>query len=61
MTDKLKTIELKRARRAKQFAPKLDVRALEAELRKENEHAIRNDSSYRMDYRRIDYVEGMER
>ena len=57
MRDKLTTIETKRARRAKQFAPKLDIRALEAELRKENQHAVSNDLYSRMDYRRIDYVE----
>ena len=57
MRDKLKTIETKRARRAKMFAPKFDIRALEAELRRENQHASGNNSSYRMDYGRIDYVE----
>ena len=57
MRDKLTTIETKRARRAKQFAPKLDIRALEMELRKENQHAISNDPYSRMDYRRIDFVE----
>lgn len=57
MRDKLTTIETKRARRAKQFSPKFNIRALEAELRKENQHAIRNNSSYRMDYGRVDYVE----
>ena len=57
MRDKLKTLETKRARRAKQFAPKLDIRALEMELRKENQHAISNDLYSRMDYRRIDFVE----
>ena len=53
MRDKLKTLETKRARRAKQFAPKFDIRALEAELRKENNHAIRNDIHGRMDYGRM--------
>ena len=57
MRDKLTTIETKRARRAKMYAPKLDIRALEAELRKENQHAISNDLYSRMDYRRIDFVE----
>ena len=57
MRDKLTTIETKRARRAKMYAPKLDIRALEAELRKENQHAISNDFHRRMDYRRIDFVE----
>ena len=53
MHDKLRTLETKRARRAKLYAPKLDIRALEAELRKENNHASGNNSSYRMDYGRI--------
>ena len=57
MRDKLTTIETKRARRAKLYAPKLDIRALEAELRKENQHAISNDIRYRMDSGRADYVE----
>lgn len=57
MRDKLKTLETKRARRAKQFSPKFDIRALEAELRKENQHAISNDFHGRMDYGRVDYVE----
>ena len=61
MRDKLTTIETKRARRAKMYAPKLDIRALEAELRKENNHAISNDLYSRMDYSRVDYVERMER
>ena len=53
MIDKLTTIETKRARRAKMYAPKLDIRALEAELREENQYASGNNSSYRMDYGRI--------
>ena len=53
MRDKLKTIETKRARRAKMYAPKLDIRALEAELRKEKRHAGSNDVRYRMDYGRM--------
>ena len=57
MRDKLTTIETKRARRAKLYAPKLDIRALEAELRKENQHAISNDFHRRMDSGRADYVE----
>ena len=61
MHDKLRTLETKRARRAKQFAPKLDIRALEAELRKENKHGSRNDFRYGLDYRRVDYVERMEK
>ena len=61
MRDKLTTLETKRARRAKLYAPKLDIRALEAELRKENNHGSCNDSSYRVDYRRIDYVERREK
>ena len=61
MRDKLTTIETKRARRAKMYAPRFDIRALEAELRKENNHAISNDLYSRMDYSRVDYVERMER
>lgn len=53
MRDKLRTLETKRARQAKLFAPRFDVRALEAELRKENNHAIGNGVRYRMDYGRI--------
>ena len=53
MPDKLRTLETKRARRAKLYAPKFDVRALEMELRRENKHAIRNDFHYRMDYGRM--------
>ena len=53
MRDKLTTIETKRARRAKLYAPKLDIRALEMELRKENQHAISNNSGYRLDCGRI--------
>ena len=61
MRDKLTTLETKRARRAKMYAPRFDIRALEAELRKENNHAISNDLYSRMDYSRVDYVERMER
>lgn len=63
MRDKLTTIETKRARarRAKMYAPKLDIRALEMELRKETRHGSSNNSSYRMDYGRVDYVERMEK
>ena len=61
MSDKLRTLETKRARRAKQFAPKLDIRALEMELRKETRHGSSNDLYSRMDYHRIDFVERMER
>ena len=57
MIDKLTTIETKRARQAKQFSPKLDIRALEAELREENQYASGNNSSYRMDYGRIGTTE----
>ena len=53
MHDKLRTLETKRARRAKMYAPKFDIRALEAELREENQYASGNNSSYRMDYGRI--------
>ena len=57
MHDKLKTIETKRARSAKMYAPRFDIRALEAELRKENQYASGINSSYRVDYRRVDFVE----
>ena len=53
MRDKLKTLETKRARRAKLYAPKFDIRALEAELRKETRHAVSNDIHCRMDYGRM--------
>ena len=53
MRDKLTTIETKRARRAKLYSPKFDIRALEAELRKENQHAISNNFHRRMDSGRI--------
>ena len=53
MRDKLTTLETKRARRAKLYAPKLDIRALEAELRKENQHAISNNFHSRMDCGRM--------
>ena len=53
MSDKLTTLETKRARRAKTYAPRFDIRALEAELRKETQHAISNDIHRRMDYSRM--------
>ena len=53
MRDKLTTIETKRARRAKQFAPKLDIRALELELRRENRHASGSYIHGRMDFGRM--------
>ena len=53
MPDKLRTLETKRARRAKHYAPRFDIRALEAELRKETRHDIRNDLRYRLDYGRM--------
>lgn len=53
MRGKLKTLEAKRARQAKQFAPRFNIRALEAELRKENQHAVSNDIHCRMDYGRM--------
>ena len=53
MPDKLRTLETKRARRAKHYAPKFDVRALEAELRKEHRNVSGNDVRYRMDYGRM--------
>ena len=61
MRDKLTTIETKRARRAKIYAPRFDIRALEAELRKENQHGSSNDPYSRMDYSRVDVMERMER
>ena len=61
MRDKLKTLETKRARRAKMYAPKLDIRALEAELRKENQHAVSNDFGYRVDYGRMVTTERIAR
>ena len=57
MRDKLTTLETKRARRAKQYAPRFDIRALEAELRKENNYVSVNTTHRRMDYGRVDYVE----
>ena len=53
MHDKLRTLETKRARRAKHYAPKFDIRALEAELRKEKRHAISNNFHGRMDCGRM--------
>lgn len=58
MPDKLRTLETKRARRAKHYAPKFDIRALESELREENQHAISNGVRYRMDYGRMATSEG---
>ena len=56
MPDKLRTLETKRARQVKHYAPRFDIRALEAELREENNHAISNNIHRRMDYGRVDYV-----
>ena len=53
MRGKLKTLKIKRARQAKQFAPEFDIRALEAELRKENQHSSNNNLRYRLDYGRM--------
>lgn len=53
MRDKFTTLETKRARRAKLYSPKLDIRALEVELRKENQHGSGNDTHCRMDYGRL--------
>lgn len=61
MSDKIRTLETRRARRAKHYAPKFDVRALEMELRKENRNDSGNHSSYRMDYSRTRTIEGMEK
>ena len=61
MRDKLTTIETKRARRAKLYSPKFNIRALEAELRKENQHAISNAFGYRVDYGRMDTTERIAR
>ena len=61
MRGKLMTLEFKRARRAKHYAPKLDIRALEAELRKENQHAVSNDFGYRVDYGRVVTTERIAR
>ena len=61
MRGKLMTLEFKRARRAKHYAPKLDIRALEMELRKGNNHAIRNNSGYRLDYGRMVTTERIAR
>ena len=57
MRDKLTTLETKRARKAKMYAPKFDIRALEAELRKENQYASGNDFHRRMDYGRMGTTE----
>ena len=61
MRDKLKTQETKRARRAKLYAPKFNIRALEVELRKENQHAVSNDIHRRVDYGRMVTTEGIAR
>ena len=61
MRDKLTTIETKRARRAKMYAPKFNIRALEAELRKENRHASVNDLYSRLDYGRVATTERIAR
>ena len=53
MRDKLTTIETKRARRAKLYSPRFDIRALEAELRKENRYVSNNNSGYRLDCGRL--------
>ena len=57
MHDKTRTLETKRARRAKHYAPRFDIRALEAELRKENTYASGNDFHRRMDYGRMGTTE----
>ena len=57
MRDKLTTLETKRARRAKMYAPKFNIRALEVELRKETRHGSGNNSSYRVGFGRVDCVE----
>ena len=61
MRDKLTTLETKRARQAKHYAPRFDIRALEAELRKENRHAVSNDFGYRVDYGRMVTTERIAR
>ena len=61
MRDKIRTLETKRARRAKMYVPRFDVRALEAELRKENQHAVSNDFGYRVDYGRMVTTERIAR
>lgn len=61
MRDKLTTLETKRARRAKLYSPKFDIRALEAELRKENRHAVSNDIHRRLDYGRMVTTERIAR
>ena len=53
MSDKIRTLETKRARRAKMYVPRFDVRALEAELREENRFAVSNNFHGRMDYGRM--------
>ena len=53
MRDKLRTLETKRARRAKHYAPRFDIRALEAELREENRFAGGNPFHGRMDSGRM--------
>ena len=61
MRDKLTTIETKRARRAKLYSPKFNIRALEAELRKENQHSSNNNLRYRVDYGRMVTTERIAR
>lgn len=61
MPDKLRTLETKRARQAKHYAPRFDIRALEAELRKGDNYARGINSSYRMDYRRMVTAERIAR
>ena len=61
MRDKLTTLETKRARRVKQFSPRFDIRALEAELRKENRNVSVINSSYRMDFGRLGTNERTEK
>lgn len=53
MRDKLTTLKIKRARRAKLYSPKFNIRALEAELRKETRHGSNNNSGYRLDCGRL--------
>ena len=57
MRDKLRTLETKRARRAKHYAPRFDIRALESELREENRHDSGNPFHGRMDSGRMGTTE----
>ena len=61
MRGKRRTLETKRARRAKLYSPEFNIRALEAELRKENQHAVSNDFGYRVDYGRMVTTERIAR